>query len=382
MYKLLTIPFLLLAFALNAQKPLGFQAVDSITYQCYLSGDWDQLLKTGEMAISQGINYKRLRQRMGYAYFAKENYFASQKQYEKSLFFDESDTDTRFYLYYCGINTGNEAAARYYASELPDYLQKSIGAKKYKLADAIDLEYNYSSNNSTSRSNPTYVRAGVNTRLGYRLNLYQSVSGFKQTFDTTSQIKQPEYYALLSWSLSPHTFLSGGYHYLNTSIDGNRFNNNLGYASLLTTIDRFFLGFNASLLSNNTGKNIKQFGLQAGVTLPGKSNVYIKSSISRINETLNNRTVFSQTAGLRIYKGIWAEGMLTLGNLRDYNDNNALYVYNSIDPTTFRTGLNLYWRAGKRIILEAGYLYNNKLIESQNTNYIQQSFTGGIIWKL
>ena len=96
----------------------------------------------------------------------------------------------------------------------------------------------------------------------------------------------------------------------------------------------------------------------------------------------NNRLIFSQTAGGRLTKSVWAEANITLGNLLNYQDHNALYVYNSIDPTTFRTGLTLFWHAGKNLTLFGNYMYDTKLIELTNTNYKQQSFSGGIIWKL
>ena len=66
---------------LKAQQPVTFLSSDSITYQCYLKGDWDKLISTGKQAIAQNINYKRLRQRMGYALFATADYYGSLAQY-------------------------------------------------------------------------------------------------------------------------------------------------------------------------------------------------------------------------------------------------------------------------------------------------------------
>ncbi|MCX6239302.1 MAG: hypothetical protein NTY07_17400 [Bacteroidia bacterium] len=146
-------------------------------------------------------------------------------------------------------------------------------------------------------------------------------------------------------------------------------------------MNRFSLGLNGSILNDDEG-NCEQIGLQAGVTLPGKSNVYFKSSLSGIIETGNNRPIFSQSVGARLTKTIWAEGNVTLGNLKNYNDHNALYVYNSIDPTTFRTGLTLFWYLGKRVTLFGNYSYDTKQIENTQNNYKQYSFSGGTIWKL
>lgn len=381
MVKFLIVALIFVSVVAKSQEPITFLSADSITYQCYLTGDWDKLIRIGKQSIEQNIDYKRLRQRIGYAYFMKTDYYAAQIHYEKALTFDEYDADIREYLYYCGLNTGNEAFARFHAGKLPPDIKKSLAIKAFNPVDAIDLEYNYKANTSSTRSNPTYLRAGLSTQFGYRLTLYQSVSNYQQTIDAVSLTKQPEYFALLDWSVTSHTSLDVAYHYLNTSIDGFKYPGNLIFATLSTKLNRFSLGLNGSILNDDTG-NYEQFGFQAGVTLPGKSNVYFNSSLSGMIEKRNSQPIFSQTAGARLTKTLWAEGNVTLGNLKNYNDHNALYVYNSIDPTTFRTGLTLFWYLGKSVTLFGNYTYDTKEIELTRYNYKQQLFSGGIIWKL
>ena len=78
------------------------------------------------------------------------------------------------------------------------------------------------------------------------------------------------------------------------------------------------------------------------------------------------------------------EANVTFGNIKNYNDNNGLYVYNSLDATTFRTGLTLFWNLTNKITLFGNYSFDKKEISDNNTitNYNQQSFLGGIRWKL
>jgi hypothetical protein len=194
-------------------------------------------------------------------------------------------------------------------------------------------------------------------------------------------IKQPEYFALLNWSVNSHTSIGVAYHYLSADVGGVKYPGNLIFGSFSTKINRFTLGVNGSYLNDDTG-NCEQFGLQTGVMLPGKSNIYFNSSLSEMIETGSYRTIFSQSAGGRLTKTIWAEGNVTLGNLKNYNDHNALYVYNSVDPTTFRTGVSLFWYLGTSVTLFGNYTYDIKQIEDTQTNYNQYSFSGGIIWKL
>lgn len=365
--------------ALQAQDSLTHASTDSLTYQYYLSGDWNKLLETGKQALAQNIDFRRLRQRMGYAWFAKADYFASQKQYEKALEFDEYDPDTREYLYYCGLNTGNISYARFHAKKLSEEAKKRLSINAFNPIASIDLEFNYKSNNSDNRSNPSYFRAGVYTQTGYRLSIYQSASNYKQTVDSTL-IRQPDYFALVNWSVTPHTSLSIAYHHLNTSLDGYKYPGNLVFGSLSNRFNRFTFGVNGSFFRYDLG-DFKQIGLFGGVALPGKSNVYFNTYLSGMLESGNTRLIFSQYAGMRVYKSVWAEGTVTIGNIQNYNDHNALYIYNSTDPTLFRSGLSLYWNINKNFTFYCNYLYDTKQLEQTNNKYIQQSFLGGLIWK-
>ena len=74
---------LLMPVLVHAQDKPDFISVDSTTYKYYNSGNWDKLIETGKDAIASGIDYKFLRQRLGYAYFSKGNYFNSRANFEK-----------------------------------------------------------------------------------------------------------------------------------------------------------------------------------------------------------------------------------------------------------------------------------------------------------
>lgn len=380
MHKLIIFILLLVSAGAKAQDSITYESVDSITYNCYLTGNWDQLFETAEQSIAHNIDFKRLRQRMGYAYFVKADYYASQKQYEKALAFDQYDPDTREYLYYCGLNTGNIAYARFHAGKLPEEAKTRLGIRAINPVSSIDLEYNYKVNNSDARSNPSYFRVGIYSQAGYRLSVYQSASNYKQTVNSIV-IKQPDYFALLNWTVTAHTSFSVAYHHLNTSLDGYKYPGNLVYSSLSTRLNRITLGLNGSFFRYDIG-DFKQLGIQAGIVLPGMSNFYFTSYLSGLIEKDAGKLIFAQYAGARIYKSVWLEGTVTLGNIQNYNDHSALYVYNSIDPTLFRTGLSLYWNINTSLTLYSNYLYDTKQVEQTTDQYIQQSFLGGFIWKL
>jgi hypothetical protein len=389
MRKLIIIPLFLVAGWLNAQEHLIFSTVDSLSYQAYLAGNWDQLIQVGTAAVEQEIDYKNLRKRMGYAYYVKGNYFSAKKHYEKALDFDQSDADVRIYLYYCGLHLGDEVYANYHLSKLSLEIQNQLGVSGFKLLDAIDLEYNYKSNNSvsSSRSNPTYYRAGFHTQVANRLSLYQSASQYSQTLNTTIACTQREYYGALNGVLSEHVAVDLAYHYLNTDLQSKIYASqmvgNLYFAKLSARANHISVGVNFSTMSLDTAKS-KQIGINAGVALPGKSNVRINSSLVRVFQAGNNRFVFSQSIGKQLMKPLWVEGSMTFGNLKNYNDNNGLYIYNSADATQFRTGITLMYTLNPNVTLVGNYTFDEKELNNKTTtiiNYNQHSLSGGIIWK-
>jgi hypothetical protein len=383
MVKYLILAFLFLPLLLKSQDNLIFQQVDSLTYQYFIKGQWKELIDLTKKSESQGIESKFLYQRAGYAYFMTSDYFMAREKYENALKFDRMDPVTLEYLYYCGLNTGSEESARYYAENLDAEAQKRLGIVGIKPVDELDLELNYKSNNATTRSDPSYYRIGIKTQLGYRLSLYQSVSYYGQKVDA-SRIKQPEYYALIKWSMSPNVQIKGAFHGINTKIGINNYPAYLGFLGISSQFKRLNLGGNVSVLSLDTA-TVKQFGIEATVNLPGKSGVYFTSGLSGISESGSSRAIFSQSVGLKCVKNLWVEGNVTLGNLKNYNSLDALYVYNSYDPAVFRTGVTLFYLLNQHITLIGNFTYDQKEFGNNLNNnqyYNQLSISGGIKWRL
>jgi hypothetical protein len=219
--------------------------------------------------------------------------------------------------------------------------------------------------------------------LGYRLSLYQSVSYYVQTIDGT-RTKQPEYFALLKWQATPKILIKGAFHGINTKIMSYSYPAYLGFLGVSSQIKRLNLEGNVSVLSLDTS-TVQQYGIQATVNLPGKSGIYFSSGLTGITENGTSRAVFSQSVGLKCLKNFWAEGNVTLGNLNNYNSLNSLYVYNSYDPTVFRTGMTLFYLLNQHITLIGNFTYDQKEFGnnlSNNQYYNQLSISGGIKWRL
>jgi hypothetical protein len=381
MYKYLTLLILFLPLLGFSQSSLSFQKADSLSYQYYLKGDWNKLIVLTKVAFDQKIDSKFMRQRAGYAYFITGDYTSAAIQYKKAFAFDQSDEITNEYLYYSALNTGAENT-RYYAGNLSTESQNRLGINRFRPVGMIDTEFSLKTNSVQSRSNQTYYRIGVNTELGYHFSLYQAYSYYEQVKNSVLT-RQPDYVAILKWNPNPVWQVKGAYHHLFTSVGSTSYPGELGLFALAANVDRYNFEVNTSYLKAASTETI-QMGLQAGVVLPGKSDFYLKGSLVGMTESGSFRTIYAQTAGLKCTKNLWAEGNITLGNLNNYNTQNSLYIYNSADPSTFRTGFSLIYFLGKHLSILGNFTFDQQEITNNNikSNYNQYSYSGGLKWKL
>ena len=79
MRKYLTILLFILPLVSRSQE-MTYQYADSVTYGLYLRGSWDSLIVAGREAFKNEIDFKYLRERLGYAYFQKGDYILNRKR--------------------------------------------------------------------------------------------------------------------------------------------------------------------------------------------------------------------------------------------------------------------------------------------------------------
>lgn len=385
----LIILLFLFRISLNAQNNKDYNYIDSLTYSYYNSGNWNNLIKLGREAIAKDIDYKYLRQRIGYASFVQGNYSEAKFNFEKALQFDSFDQFTLEYLYYSYLNTGKEEYAGSIEKKLDSELRKSLSIKSFIPVDGIDFEYSYKFAGTVSRSDPQFIRLGISTRIGYRLSLYQSVSGYKQVISTfqnwrvrENPYNQSEYFALLKWNPSHNLLIKGGYHFVNTNSAATSTFGNMFVGSVSTDFKWYSFEATGSVFIKGT-ENVYQAGGKAGFLLPGRSNITLATTLSGLYHQNSSQLIFNQMAGIKLVKKIWLEGNVTFGKMEDYNDYCGLYLYNSYDPMVFRSGATMIFYAWNKVSLWANYAYEKKeYLENNSFHYNQFSFTGGIKWKL
>jgi len=380
---------ILLSPAALCQTELNFQSVDSITYKYYMAGDWKNLISEGSRALESGIDYKFLRQRLGYAYFKTGDFTMAKKNFENALKYDSYDNFTLAYLYYVNLDLIRPETAGYYASRMSDTARKSYQIKSSIAVEDIDLELSIKVPSTTMRTDPVYLRFGVGSRPWPRMGIYQSVSAFNQdiTVRYPTQLiefrnRQYEYYGLVRYALLPAFQVKAGYHFLYSEYSSLITYTNLGYLGLSTDISLFNINLEGSIL-NNSQVTVLQGGLRAGITIPGKACLKITGSVSLLNQNNENYIIYNSRIGFRLNEKIWMEGDVNWGNMNNYNEFDALYVYNSIDPMTFRSGLTTYFLTRNRITIWINLGVERKnYYETDLYNYNQFSFLGGIRWRL
>lgn len=388
-YLILALIVFLISSALSGQKIKDFNYYDSVTYSLYLSGNWNELIDLGNEAIGIGIDYKYLRQRVGYARFVTGDFHRSRSDFEKALSFDSYDQFTIEYLYYSYLNIGKKDYSGNIEQRLNQELKHTLEIKDSDPLESIELEYNYKFAGTSFRTNPQYYRVGALSKLNHRLSLFQSLSLYNQEVELqlsgsneTISVRQLEYYALLKILAGRRLIMKGGYHYLHNNSGTSALNGNLFLLSLSPDLGRISLEISGSAL-NMAQENIFQAGLQAGYVFPGKSGFYLTSNVTGLFQTQSNNLIFSQKAGWRMLKRVWLEGNASFGRMLNYNDFNGLYVYNSIDPLILKTGISGYIPVSKKIALWAGYSWEKKeFYENSSFHYNQFSYLGGIRWKL
>lgn len=382
--------FLMLLFqAISYGQTRSFVHTDSLTYNLYLAGKWDELVDEGESAISSGIDYKFLRQRLGYAYFMKGDYFKASEHLEKALVYDIFDQFTLEYLWLSYRYSGKEDYTGTLEVKMFPGLRKELSIRRYSPVSDASLEYNYKFSGSGFRSNGRYFRAGFGTKLGFRAYFDQSFSGYSQSisvnFTSSSPvftIKQPEYYAGLRVNVHNKLILRSAYHYINTHLGSSITNGHLFLIGFAPDLKRVILGLNCSL-TRYSSENIWQPELQVGYIFPGRSSFYLKGSVAMLLSSGGNNSVFSPEAGLRLLRGLWLEGHASFGRMNFYNDFNGLYVYNSYDPMIMRFGAGITYYFSDRIALWLAYSTERKEYYNYSSNaYNQFSYLGGLKLKI
>lgn len=426
-----------------SQEDSGFTGIDRRTYELYLDASWKELIRVGEKAIGNGVDYYYLRMRLGIAAYELENYSKAIRHFNKALEFNSTDDTAREYLYFAYTLFGRDMEAyevtRDFSSALKDKLSfKRSKVRSFSLNPAgsfindpnvindysPDVDPAVDGFQSVTR-NFLFFGASLKHDAGEQLQLIHSAGYLSKSHLLYTQqegetelirdagLSQFQYYLSGRIFLGTGTFLVPAFHYVNVTIPYEITVAGRGWTSY--QVRRYSLSHNmaASLgLEKYLGKLRpgvaagysyinRQPQLQGSFTLgwfpAGNLNLYSISGITRYYFLSGNpgvgEWIFSQEVGFRAFPGLWIEFGGSWGERENFAGPQAFMIYNDPLLTTGQYGLGLivpFFSKGIELSINYNYIQKESRFigEEDGTDLIinpvrfdTHKISGGIKWK-
>jgi len=444
MYRSVIIIFLLLIqFGLSAQEQQRFRYADSITYELYLDKNWDDLIMKGKEALSNGHDYYYMRMRIGIAYYEKHNYAMASLHFKKALEFNSSDQVAIEYQFYSAFlsNRIYEAWA-ILSTAFPETRNRIIEESRFrKNTMAVESFYsNFSTDDLLTSPGDNFIdpEPGCQSITRYTLNnsIYAShilgnkfaylhsftnflKDSYLHYYDGVSaadipdhKLMQNQYYGAFNFNSPKGWSFTPAFHILFTSYSypyryGSGMNSGLS-SSVVTDI-----GYVSSLRINRSGGFLSigaeagfselnylmqaQGGVSLNVYPLGNTNLYLGGTLSVIFPLEENQesppVITGITTGFSISKKVWFEFSGSDGFMKNYIENNGLFVFNGSDILKRKISGRLivpFNKPGISFYVGAGRSwYSSEWIpedginstDANIINYFSNNLTGGISWK-
>ncbi len=439
--KLFNKGFIILATLLNlfcsnakSQDTLTGGLVEQKSLQLYQDKNWKELIKFGNSALKQNIDYFYLQMRVGIAYFEQKNYCLAEVHFRKALGFSSNDELALEYLYYCYLYTGRTDDARLWSKKFSKELAAKTGTDKKSFIDFITFEggtkitdsvyyhhtitlANKTTFKDTSYFKPAvYFQIGLNHTIKNRVSFFHAFTYFNQK-NFVGTLTQIQYYLKGSipikngWSISP------SFHYVNINFSSEQTTTDTlwppgvlhrppppGFPPLRTTTTETTTTSNSSYYVGSIAiqKIIKKFTLSIGSTITNLSNKrdtleFIHFGAIYYSPFGNSKLVLGCTGYLHTidyYKTTYqavlpfvyvqplkrfslkASYLYNKGN--NIIEDNGYFVNNSPDLTKSRWAVLANFYTSKKVSLYATYQLENKLEHQQLYNYRYNIIVAGI----
>ena len=374
-----------LPLCLRAQnKP--FAAADSTTDSLMTAANWKAVVAKGNYYIANGADYTGLRLKIGYAQFMLGDFSEAIKDYTVVLKNNPNNQTARYYLYLCYKYLDNEALAGAQLAKLDSNSVKLLHAGRNGLV-SIGLESSFKIADDPYRGNASYTQFDISNRLFSKLQVFEAVSYFGQYIYDFHDRKwrqnidrQSDYFLKLSYPLFDKVTLIGGWHYLYTDYETDKYHSNLFTGGLNYATPYFNLQGDVDA-GHLMADNVTQYNGRVFVNPLGNLNLYFISGVSYLHENASYNFIFAETAGFKVLNGLWLESSATFGNLDDYIEADGLYIYNTFDATKLKLAETGYIELNEHLMLHLSYTYEKKQDDVQKINYNQDSITAGILWR-
>ncbi|MXV16917.1 tetratricopeptide repeat protein [Hufsiella ginkgonis] len=369
---------LLGAAALTRAQQADFRSADSVSLARYNSANWRGLVDYARTAIAAGNDFPALRLRAAYAEMMLGRYSAALVQYQAVLKQDDRNQTALYFLSLCNSNLNRDNEADYFVRNLEN---KTVGGRAVRsfAITRFGIETSVKMPQIVTRGNASYTRAALKNRIGYSLSLDQSLSYFGQAFPGDRN-RQFEYYGKLQYMPVANLSLLGAFHYLNSSFIASSTQNAVAFGGLKYSFAYGSLQADASTGKIN-GENSRQYNAALSYYPLGSLALYGASRVSLLTSGDRQNTVFSQSVGFKTGRKTWFDGLVVIGDLPGFAEADNLYIFNSIDVTTLKIAATGYYLINPNVTLYLNLLYEQKLENTNQLTYRQNSITAGLTWK-
>jgi hypothetical protein len=437
--------FILLNYSSFAQNEN--ENIDQKTLELFQNKQYKRLIFVGEEAIKNGTDYFYLRLRIGIAYYEAKNYRMAAHHFEKALFYNSDDEVDLEYLYYSYLFAGRSSDANFLTLRMTDELKEKIGYKS-KILSSVYAEGGTSISNNFSKNsgididadtniygendlnnNVMYAHIGLKHDILPFLSIYQGFSHIgldkrkiirmnNKDSINNSTLLQNDYYINSEIQIKNSIKLTPAFHFIRVQANSLAYqydtakyigsfsettlnlNNYVLFLGVSKDYKKTTLSLSLSYSNLNYAKQI-QFGLGFTYYPFGNLNLYTNTNLFLFNQKVSasqgsskdNRIIFDQMFGLKIFPKLWTEAGITIGNLTNYNEKNAFIVYNVADKINMKAGISFIYSLSSKFELSLRYqlikrensyiTYENYTTIISNTiNYQNNTIIGGIKWKL
>ena len=201
-------------------QDLTYKKVDSTTFSLYQKQEWVQLSAFGESALKQDFDFYYLNLRMAIALFNMEDYFNSEKFFNKALKKDKYSAIANEYLYVIKSILNRPLSADVNYNRLPDSVRIRLDKKKSYFITYVYTEAGVKiSSNENIEGNEPLVRVFVDQKITRRFNMQLSASYIGQQSAPWGSYDQTEIGLLPSYALNNNFVLNLGWRYINVRKD-------------------------------------------------------------------------------------------------------------------------------------------------------------------
>jgi hypothetical protein len=379
--------FLLLLFTLpaRAQQLLNYQYTDSLTQTLLMQQRYCALDSVGRAALAQGADYPALRRRLGQGALATGRPAAALRYYGPALRQNPLDDEARVGLAsaYLGLNQTGPAALL--AGALAPETRVALGLPGQRAVAQLEVETLVQATAEPRRGTGFYQRLGVGSRLGARLDLWQSLSYFRQTVELPApgyrgavedrRLSQGQYQVLLTAQLTPRWQVKAGYDYITKDLGSNHLGHLAlayarpvwvvqagGYAGVVTDTARVQLDLRLTVYPLG---NLNLYGFWRGSVVRSGGRAYPNGLLG---------------AGGRLRPWLWAEAWGSAGTVPVLAEVDGTYVYNLLDPLGGRAAASLLILAPRHLRLRLTYSAEQRRISLINNLYTLHSCSATLAW--